>query len=34
MKELTFPLHLVPICGQDHEKQKRCETNYQSPFEL
>ena len=34
MKKLTFPLHLVPIYGQDHEKQKRCGTSYQSLFEL
>ena len=34
MKKLTFPLHPVPIYGQDHEKQKRCGTSYQSLFEL
>ena len=34
MKNLTFPLHPVPIYGQDHEKQKRCGTSYQSLFEL
>ena len=34
MKKLTFPLHSVPIYGQDHEKQKRCGTSYQSLFEL
>ena len=34
MKKLTFPLHPVPIYGQDHEKQNRCETSYQSLFEL
>ena len=34
MKKLTFPLHPVTIYGQDHEKQKRCGTSYQSLFEL
>ena len=34
MKKLTFPLQSVPIYGQDHEKQKRCGTSYQSLFEL
>ena len=34
MKKLTFPLHAVAIYGQDHEKQKRCKTSYQSLFEL
>ena len=34
MKNLTFPLHPVPIYGQDHEKQKRCGTSYQSLFEF
>ena len=29
---LFFPLHPVSIYGQYHEKQKRCETSYQSPF--
>ena len=36
MKKLTsfFPLHTVPIYGQDHEKQKSCGTSYQRLFEL
>ena len=34
MKKLTFLLSPVPIYGQDHEKQKRCGTSYQSLFEL
>ena len=34
MKKLTFPLHSVPIYGQDHEKQKMCGTSYQSLFQL
>ena len=36
MKELTsfFPLHTVPIYGQDHEKQKRLGTSYQPLFDL
>ena len=34
MKKLTFPLHSVPIYGQDHEEQKRSGTSYQSLFEL
>ena len=34
MKKLTFPLHPVTIYGQDHEKQKRCGTSYQSLYEL
>ena len=36
MKKLTsfFPLHTVPIYGQDHEKQKSCGTSYQPLFEL
>ena len=36
MKKLTsfFPLHTVPIYGQDHEKQKRRGTSYQPLFGL
>ena len=34
MKKLTFPLYPVTTYGQDHEKQKRCGTSYQSLFEL
>ena len=34
MKKLTSPLPPVSIYGQDHEKQKRCGTSYQSLFEL
>ena len=33
MKKLTFPLHLVPIYRQDHERQKGCGPSYQSLFE-
>ena len=34
MKKLALPLYPAPIYGQDHEKQKRCGTSYQSLFEL
>ena len=34
MKKLIFPLHPVPIYGQDHEKQKSYGTSYYSLFEL
>ena len=34
MKKLNFPLHPITIYEQDHEKQKRCGTSYQSLFEL
>ena len=34
MKKLTFPLHSILIYGQDHEKQERCGSSYQSLFEL
>ena len=30
MEKLTFPLYPVSTYEQDHEKQKRCRTSYQS----
>ena len=34
MEKLTFPLYPMSTYEQDHEKQKRCGTSYQSLYEL